>query len=82
MAKRDNEEVIFASLKLDVSKRAAIKCFLNTEWHRKRRKGERTAMDGEPANGKGNLAFGLWRIPPHSPLPPPLIPPRHHNPPH
>jgi len=32
------------------------------------------------ANGKGKLAFGLWRIPPHSPLPPPLIPPRHHNP--
>ena len=32
MAKRDNEEVIFASLNLDVSKRAAIKCFLNTEW--------------------------------------------------
>ena len=27
MAKRDNEEVIFASLNLDVSKRATIKCF-------------------------------------------------------
>jgi hypothetical protein len=31
-ATRDNEEVIFASLDLDVTKQATIKYFFNTEW--------------------------------------------------
>ena len=59
-ATRDNEEVIFASLDLDVTKQATIKYFFNTEMAGIAQNSERTA----------NSALAHSRIPPRSPPPP------------